>query len=118
MLTLLLAACLHPIAGQNPPPKADPPVIKPLEPKRMDAVVVPEGSRVLLKTKGIGEITDMTVSDERVIHAFFGAGPRPFIYFDAKNLGVCQITLTDRDGKKDEVLVVVEKKAGEKKPKR
>jgi hypothetical protein len=109
MFTLMVLAALHTLSGQN----TEPPAPKTLIPMRVDAVVVPEGSYVMVESK-IRDITDFFVSDEEVIHLDATRGNGRIAYFAAKKSGVCRITMKNKDRKVDTLVVVLQKKANEK----
>ena len=117
MFILMFLASLHPPSGKNLAPRTEPPAFKTLMPMRVDAVVVPEGSYVMVESK-IRDITDFVVTDEGVIHLDASRGNGRIAYFAAKKSGICRITMKNKDGKVDALLVVVEKKASEKEAKK
>jgi len=88
------------------------------EPKRVDAIVVMEGTSSALEGKTGKTLKDlMLVSGETVIRVKGHPVKKTSIVMDALSVGVARIKLTDVDGKVDEVLVVVEKPVPRKKPK-
>ena len=84
----------------------------PLVPDRIEAVVVvPEGNFVRLEIKTKKRIAEVVISKNPVIKAYTGSG-RDFL-FEALRPGVTNVVMTDIDGTKDKVVVVVDKNDSE-----
>src|SRR5437588_348278 len=81
-----------------------------IEPRRVNAVVVPKGSSVKLKTKSGKQMRSALTSDEKIARASQrSVSGRTAIELCSLTEGATHVSLTDVDGKEDKVIVIVEK---------